>query len=70
MRYRYYVSQAILKGRAAGSITRIPAPEIEHLVLGALRSAVPSLDPASPDAGLIEQHLKASWSARTASSSR
>ncbi len=27
-RYRYYVSQAVLKGRDPGAITRVPAPEI------------------------------------------
>jgi hypothetical protein len=33
-RYRYYVSQAVVKGRETGSITRVPAPEIEALVIG------------------------------------
>jgi site-specific DNA recombinase len=35
VRYRYYVSHAFLQNRKeeAGSVTRVPAPEIEHLVL-------------------------------------
>ena len=36
-RYRYYVSQAVLQGRARGAISRVPAHEIEVLVLEALR---------------------------------
>jgi hypothetical protein len=37
VRYRYYVSHATLQKRkaAAGSIARVPAPEIENLVLDA-----------------------------------
>ena len=40
VRYRYYVSHAILQKRKAqtGSVARVPAPEIENLVLAALRS--------------------------------
>jgi site-specific DNA recombinase len=40
-RWRYYVSRALLKGRKqdAGSITRVPAAEIEKQVLAAVRSA-------------------------------
>jgi DNA invertase Pin-like site-specific DNA recombinase len=39
-RYRYYVSQAVLqkKPQAPGSISRIPAAEVETLVLAALRN--------------------------------
>jgi site-specific DNA recombinase len=38
-RYRYYVSHALLRNRkeTAGSITRVPAPEIEKLVLEGVR---------------------------------
>ena len=34
VRYRYYVSQALLQNRKAeaGSIARVPAPEVELLV--------------------------------------
>ena len=33
VRYRYYVSQAMLQNRPAGSIGRVPATEIEALVV-------------------------------------
>ena len=38
MRYRYYVSSAIAKGRSeqAGSVQRIPAPDIEDMVVETL----------------------------------
>jgi hypothetical protein len=36
-RYRYYVSQAVLQGRARAAITRVPAHDIEVLVLNAIR---------------------------------
>jgi hypothetical protein len=40
VRYRFYVSSALLRGRkdAAGSLPRIPAAEIEDAVLAALKS--------------------------------
>jgi site-specific DNA recombinase len=39
VRYRFYVSSAILRGRkaAAGSVSRVPAAEIENAVLAALQ---------------------------------
>jgi len=39
VRYRYYVSHALLQNRKeeAGSVTRVPAPEIEQLVLDGVR---------------------------------
>src|SRR5260370_22097884 len=42
VRYRYYVSQAVLQNRKAevGSIVRIAAPEIERLVVAAVRHQV------------------------------
>ena len=42
VRYRYYVSQALLQKREAkaGSIGRVAAPDIEELVVGALRHQV------------------------------
>ncbi len=38
-RYRYYVSAALLQGRRedAGSVPRVPAPDVEAAVIGALR---------------------------------
>jgi site-specific DNA recombinase len=42
VRYRYYVSQAVLQNRKneAGSIARVAAPDIEELVVAALRHQV------------------------------
>ena len=57
-RYRYYVSQAVLQGRDTGAITRVPAPEIEALVIGALRSTTPALQQGENDAELIAAHLR------------
>ena len=39
IRYRYYVSQAVLQNRKdqAGSVTRIAAPDVEALILQALQ---------------------------------
>src|SRR5215472_11285533 len=45
-RYRYYVSQALLQNRKAeaGSIARVPAPEIENLVCDGVRPQVAAMD--------------------------
>src|SRR3954451_21598534 len=42
-RYRYYVSQALLQRRRedAGSIARVPAPELEQVVVRAVRTRLP-----------------------------
>jgi site-specific DNA recombinase len=47
VRYRYYVSHALIQGRKrqAGSVQRIPAVEIEDLVLRAVRMNLSSRDP-------------------------
>ena len=43
-RYRYYVSSVLVQGRTdAGSVSRVPAPEIEAVVCDALQSARPGL---------------------------
>jgi site-specific DNA recombinase len=61
VRYRYYVSHALLQRRQeeAGSITRLPAPEIEQLVLDSVRrhletTGLPSVAAACD---LIEHHV-------------
>ena len=41
VRYRYYVSAALSQGRPAGSVTRVPAREIEAVVLRTLRERYP-----------------------------
>jgi hypothetical protein len=65
VRYRYYVSQALLQSKlqGAGSIGRVPAAELEALVLTALRhhlqvnGAEPPLT-ADSDRDLIERHVE------------
>jgi len=65
LRYRYYVSHAILQNRKAeaGSIVRVPAPDIEKLVLEDLRKHLAAIgeteDPnAIDDRDLIERHVE------------
>jgi site-specific DNA recombinase len=64
VRYRYYVSHAILQQRKAeaGSVARVPAAEIETLVLDGLRKHIASMgEPerltAMADRDLIERHV-------------
>jgi site-specific DNA recombinase len=54
-RYRYYASQAVLqrKPQAAGSIGRVPAGEIEALVLAALRN---HLNASGSGEGLLDNN--------------
>ena len=64
-RYRYYVSHALLQNRTdeAGSVPRVPAPEVEQLVVNALRELASSQagDSGPPtladERDLIEQHV-------------
>jgi hypothetical protein len=51
VRYRYYVSQAVLqnKRQATGSIGRVPAAEIEALVMAALRNHLQANGPGQAD---------------------
>jgi site-specific DNA recombinase len=64
VRYRYYASQAVLqkKPRAAGSVGRVPAAELETLVIAALRNHLSTRDAGQilPDGDreLIERHLE------------
>jgi hypothetical protein len=59
VRYRYYVSCALHQGRPeqAGSVTRVPAPEIESVVLGEMRERYPE-EVDLDDRGLLEAHLE------------
>jgi site-specific DNA recombinase len=61
VRYRYYVSHALLQNRTeeAGSVTRVPAPEIEHLVLDGVRAHLLSTEIpfATEDRDLIERRV-------------
>jgi hypothetical protein len=47
VRYRYYVSNALIRGREhqAGAVGRVPAVEIEDLVLRAVRQYLPTRNP-------------------------
>jgi site-specific DNA recombinase len=58
IRYRFYVSSALLRGRKteAGSVGRVASVTIENLVVQALRDIVLP-DPPIDDAVLIDRHL-------------
>ena len=65
VRYRYYVSHAILQRRKseAGSVTRIPAAEVETLVLDGVRRHLASIGEAEhltamAERDLIERHVE------------
>src|SRR3989442_12585431 len=61
VRYRYYVSHALLQNgkEEAGSVTRVPAPEIEPLVLDGVRRHIETTDlpGGAADRGMIERHV-------------
>jgi site-specific DNA recombinase len=58
VRYRYYISLPLLDGRPeeAGSISRVPAAEIEHAVADAVRQEL-GIDPELATRDLIEGHV-------------
>jgi hypothetical protein len=65
VRYRYYISHALLQNRAGetGSVPRVPAHEIEIAVLGAVRARLRqdgSVEAETPetDRDLIEQQVQ------------
>ena len=61
VRYRYYVSHALLQNRKqeAGSVARVPAPDVEQLVLDSVRTHLRSLELPidGVDRDLIERHV-------------
>src|SRR5437588_5113652 len=62
VRYSYYVSQTVLRKQPAGSIGRVPAPELEALVIDAVRRHLQANSTApnpilETDRELIERHL-------------
>jgi site-specific DNA recombinase len=59
VRYRYYVTHALLQNRKddAGSIARVPAPDIELLVCNAVKRKKQS-DSTIPDRDLLQQHVE------------
>jgi hypothetical protein len=63
VRYRYYVSHPVLQKRKqeAGSVQRVPAPELEHLVVQALRARLGNHKGSLlniNERDLLEQHLE------------
>jgi site-specific DNA recombinase len=62
VRYRYYVSHALLQKRnaEAGAVARVPAPETEALVLDGVRQQIRSgkAEPQMTDRELIERHVE------------
>ena len=59
VRYRYYVSCVLAQGRKheAGSVPRVPAPEIEAIVLEALRDANDTPDQHLSERELVHERL-------------
>ena len=59
VRYRYYVSHALLQNRkdASGSIARVSAPDVEALVCEAVRQEEPS-DSTIADRELLQRHIE------------
>jgi site-specific DNA recombinase len=58
VRYRFYVSRAVLRGRKAeaGSVGRVASSLIETIVVDALRSQI-SAEPSLDDATLLDRYL-------------
>ena len=58
IKYRYYISRALVEGRPeqAGSISRIPAPEIEALVTKSVRNQIGAAVDVD-DKALVQNHV-------------
>jgi site-specific DNA recombinase len=58
VRYRYYISHALLQGRKdeAGFVARVSAPDVEQVLIGALRAAF-NQDKHTSDRDLIQKRL-------------
>lgn len=54
-RYRYYVSQAVLQRRSenAGTLSQVPAPELEQAVIQRIRAQLPRCGADAPDQDVI-----------------
>jgi site-specific DNA recombinase len=59
VRYRYYVSQALLQNRKgeSGSIARVPAPEVEKLVCDEARRQLAAMGRTEPASSLTAREL-------------
>jgi site-specific DNA recombinase len=62
-RYRYYVSHAILQKRPdeGGSVARVPAPEVETIVVEALRKQLDHSHKAASQAPASDRELIEQW---------
>ena len=60
IKYRYYISSALLQGRAeqAGTVSRVPADEIEALVVKICSGSPQRIRPRSTDAVLIHNSCR------------
>src|SRR5262245_55968525 len=58
VKYRYYISSALLQGQAgqAGTVSRVPAAEIESLIVRTLREQLGQSEEID-DRGLIDAHV-------------
>ncbi len=58
LKYRYYLSSALLQGAAerAGSVRRVPAAEVEALVVRSVREHLKPLQPID-DRSLVDTHV-------------
>jgi hypothetical protein len=59
IKYRYYLSSAILNGQSAksGSVARVPAPEIEALVVKSVRDHLKRSTDLKDDPTLVRDHV-------------
>jgi site-specific DNA recombinase len=59
VRYRYYVSHALLQNRKAeaGSIARVPAPEVESLICDGVRRQLAMMGRTEPSSSLTDWEL-------------
>jgi site-specific DNA recombinase len=66
VRYRYYVSHALLQNRKpeAGSIARVPAPEVESLVYDGVRRQLAAIGRTEPANSLTDRELIERYVAR------
>jgi len=58
LKYRYYLSSVLLQGQSerAGSISRVPAAEVEALVVSSVRERI-KLSASVDDRGVIDTHV-------------
>src|SRR5712672_3719700 len=57
LRYRYYLSSALLQGQQSGSVRRVAATEIENLVIQSVRDHVKPPE-AIDDRGLVDAYVE------------